>query len=161
MKSLVIYDSEFGNTEQIAQVVANRLGEFGQARTLRVEIADPQDLEGIDLLVLGSPTQGWRATQPFKSFVDLFPEGSMDGLPAAVFDTRFKMTEVLTGSAAKRSSKQLRKLGLELLLPPESFFVKSKEGPLYEGELERAASWAVKLAETYQEKHPDIVLQAI
>lgn len=161
MKTLVIYDSEFGNTEHIARAVAKRLSQFGPARTLRVEIADPEDLEGIDLLVLGSPTQGWRATQPFKAFIDRFPEGSMDGIPAAVFDTRYKMTEVLTGSAAKRSAKQLRKLGLELLLPPESFFVKSKEGPLFEYELERAESWAQALAETYLEKHPDMVEHAV
>lgn len=52
-------------------------------------------------------------------------------------------------SAAPSMAKQLRTMGIELLVQPESFFVKAmkKEGPLLDGELERAASWAHKLSE--------------
>ena len=52
-------------------------------------------------------------------------------------------------SAAPAMAKQLRMMGVELVVSPESFFVKSmkKEGPLPPGEMERAASWATKLSE--------------
>jgi hypothetical protein len=58
-----------------------------------------------------------------------------------VFDTRMRMIKLLTGSAAEGAARTLKNLGAELLLPPESFFVKAMEGPLDDGEVERAAAW--------------------
>ncbi len=82
-----------------------------------------------------------------------------DGLrdvKVAAFDTRFKADEVesrLTrfvvrkgGYAAPRIAEQLEKAGGTLAAPPEGFFVVEKEGPLREGELERAAAWGAALA---------------
>jgi hypothetical protein len=36
----------------------------------------------------------------------------------------------------------LRKLGGKRIVPLETFHVMEREGPLYEGEIERAAEWA-------------------
>jgi hypothetical protein len=46
------------------------------------------------------------------------------------------------GYAAKPISDRLEKKGGELAVPPEGFYVDGTEGPLTEGELERAADWA-------------------
>jgi hypothetical protein len=46
------------------------------------------------------------------------------------------------GYAAGRMAESLKKKGVSLVVPPEGFFVKDREGPLKEGELERAADWA-------------------
>ena len=46
------------------------------------------------------------------------------------------------GYAAKPISEKLRRKGGELIVAPEGFFVKDVEGPLKEGELERAEAWA-------------------
>ena len=69
----------------------------------------------------------------------------MSGLVVACFDTRFHKPRWLTGSAARFMAKRLSKMGFLLLGPSESFFVKGKEGPLEDGELERAEIWAFKL----------------
>ncbi|HEX2369420.1 MAG TPA: hypothetical protein VHM94_09330 [Acidimicrobiia bacterium] len=75
----------------------------------------------------------------------------LDGLPkveagrAACFDTRFDMARLLTGSAAKTMARKLRHLGYEIVVEPESFFVDDTEGPLKEGELERAQLWGAEL----------------
>ena len=66
---------------------------------------------------------------------------------AAAFDTRFDKPTFLTGSAAKGIAKRLRAKGYTLVTPPESFFVDGTEGPVHEGDLERAAEWAAGLRE--------------
>ena len=54
----------------------------------------------------------------------------------------------LFGYAAKPISDRLKKKGGELIIPPEGFFVEGIEGPLKEGELERAADWAKQIIAT-------------
>ncbi len=48
-------------------------------------------------------------------------------------------------TAAPRLSKKLRKLGGQQVARPETFFVAGREGPLFDGELERAEAWAAAL----------------
>jgi hypothetical protein len=50
-------------------------------------------------------------------------------------------------TASKRLAKELRRLGGKLVLPPEIFHVMEREGPLYEGEIERAQEWASSILE--------------
>jgi len=142
MNALVVYDSTFGSTERIAGAIADSLEERGSVRLLRVAKAQPVDLEGIDLLVLGCPTQRHKPTAAVQAFLASIPRGILGGMRAAAFDTRYRKPRLLTGSAARAIAKRLRKAGASLLLPPESFFIAAREGPLEEGELERAADWA-------------------
>jgi flavodoxin len=142
MNTLVLYDSQFGNTEQIAQAIANALSAYGPARVERVTQSRPSAVTGVDLLVVGCPTQKWHTTPEMKAYLALLPSGVMRGIAAACFDTRFDRSSWLTGSAAKGIAKQLKKMGATLIMPPESFFVEAMEGPLASGELERATRWA-------------------
>jgi hypothetical protein len=66
----------------------------------------------------------------------------LQGISIACFDTRFRKARWLTGSAAGVMARILGRAGITLLIPPESFFVVGTEGPLCDGELERAAAWA-------------------
>jgi flavodoxin len=154
MNTLVVYDSQYGNTECIAQIIAETLGEFGQAQAIRVDPAHPVSFQGVDLLILGSPTQGMQPTPTMHAFLEKVSPASLRGLAVACFDTRFRGL-LWKSSAAPRMVKQLRTLGVEPIVPPESFFVKAMkaEGPLLPGEVERAANWARMLftkAETSQ-----------
>src|SRR5687768_7425824 len=56
MKSLVVYESRFGNTALIARAVADALRERGSAHMLPVDEVTAADLDGLDLLVVGGPT---------------------------------------------------------------------------------------------------------
>jgi flavodoxin len=142
MNALVVYDSTFGNTESLAEAIADVLAQRGTARLLRVNKVQPGDLEGIDLFVAGCPTQRRKPTPAIVAFLAVTPAQALEGVRAAVFDTRYRRPRLLTGSAAKDVAKRLRKAGAALLLPPESFFVSGREGPLEEGELDRAGEWA-------------------
>jgi len=149
MKALVVYDSVFGNTEQIAQAIGDALGSQENVATVQVSSVKPEHLAGVELLVVGSPTRGFRPTEAITSFVK---KTSTSGVKVAVFDTRFSEDDVesfalrlllrIGGYAAKRIADRLKKSGGELIAPPEGFIVKDTEGPLKEGELERAADWA-------------------
>jgi len=46
------------------------------------------------------------------------------------------------GYAAPRISEELEKKGGQVVQPPEGFIVLGTEGPLQDGEPERAATWA-------------------
>ncbi len=153
MNALVVYDSQYGNTERIAQAIAEALRASGQARTARVSALGPDELQGIDMLIIGSPTQGWRPTAPIQSFVKSLPVGRMRDVDVTCFDTRFQKPRWMTGSAAIIIGKRLHELGIPLIAPPESFFVNANEGPLHTGELERAADWARTLINLTQ-LHP-------
>ena len=148
MNALIVYDSQFGNTERVAQRIASTLSEFGQARAVHVAQVYSSELQGVDMLILGCPTQAMRQTPTMQSFLASIPRELLRGLSVACFDTRFRGGFWML-SAAPGMAKQLRTMGIELLVQPESFYVKSmkKEGPLLDGELERATSWAHKLSE--------------
>ncbi len=150
MNALVIYDSTFGNTEQIARAISDTLGERASVGLLRVGKAGTSDLEGLDLLVLGCPTQRHKPTPAIQAFLGSIPRGSLHELPAAAFGTRYRKSRLLTGSAARSIAKKLKKAGASLLLPAESFFVVGREGPLEEGEFQRATDWAREVLKRFE-----------
>jgi len=152
MKTLIIYDSMYGNTEKIARAMGDAVPE--NVKVIHAGEASPSELESIDLLIVGSPTQGFKATQPVKTFIERIHESTLKGMKVAAFDTRMPEADVgkglrfimrTGGYAAPRIAKAFKKKGGNLVVPPEGFFVKDKEGPLKEGELERAASWAKRV----------------
>lgn len=155
MNTLVVYDSKYGNTERIAQAIAGTLCAFGQAQAVRVDRAHPVSFQGVDLLMLGSPTQGFRPTPGMQSLLGNVSSQRLRGLAVACFDTRFR-GRLWKSSAAPRMARQLRTLGVEPIVPPESFFVRAmkKEGPLLAGEVERAATWARMLFTKAEASHP-------
>ncbi len=149
MNTLVVYDSQFGNTEKIAHKISETLGEYGSSRALRVTEFTTDTLHGIDLLILGCPTQAWNATPHMQNLVEALKHHESQGLAIAEFDTRLDKPRWLTGSAANLMARQVKHVGVPLL-SPESFFVIGREGPLEPGELEHAESWAHALHDAFQ-----------
>jgi flavodoxin I len=147
MKTLVIYDSFYGNTEKIARAIGGAI--TGEVKVLRPGEVNPSELQSLDLLIVGSPTQGGRPTKAIQDFLNKLSEPAVKGISVAAFDTRFSTKLVgIFGYAAGKIADSLRRKGGTLLLPPEPFFVKGKEGPLKEGELERAAGWVKRVLES-------------
>ena len=142
MKTLVVYDSLYGNTAQVAAAIGAAVR--GESRVLRVGQAKPSELGSFDLVIVGAPTQGGRATEAMRAFLARVP--ALDGVKVAVFDTRLRARWVkVFGYAAGKIAESMKTLGATLVTEPEGFIVEGKEGPLVEGELERAAAWAKNL----------------
>ncbi|TNC19336.1 flavodoxin family protein [Amycolatopsis alkalitolerans] len=167
MRILVVYESMFGSTEQVARAIADGLAPVTQAEVVNVDDA-PADLAGVDLLVVGGPTHvhGMSRASTRQSAADRSKEGvrsrergmrewldslgrAPEGLRAAVFDTRVDKARWVTGSAAAGAAKLLRRKHFELVAEPESFLVTGADvAELVGGELARARDWGGALAST-------------
>jgi flavodoxin I len=146
MRALVVYDSFYGNTEEIAKAIGGAIT-GGEVSVLRAGEVGPAELENVSLLVVGAPTQGGRATPQIRDFLKRVSKAEINGVDAAAFDTRVasKVAKIF-GYAAGRIAKELKKKGADLIAEPEGFFVEGTKGPLTEGELERAAEWGKGLS---------------
>jgi flavodoxin len=157
MKGLVIYDSVFGNTEKIAQAIGAVLAERGSVDTLSIGKLTADKMSGLDLLLVGSPTRGFRPTEAISKFLNSIPKNSLTGIRVAAFDTRIWLDTIDSkalrfvvdkgGYAANTIAKSLIKKGGQLVSPAEGFLVTGEQGPLKDGELERANGWARGIAD--------------
>ena len=147
---LVVYDSFFGNTAEIAKTIGEAVG----AAVKKVDSVSPEDLKGIKLLFVGSPTRAFQPTPTIMAFLK-GQKGQLAGVKAAAFDTRIKVEDTssgflrfmigIFGYATPKLVKGLQKTGADIVLEAEGFAVLDSEGPLAEGELDRARAWAVKI----------------
>lgn len=169
MKAIVVYESVYGNTRDVAQAVADGLGE---ADVVPVHEAAKRSLDG-DLLVVGGPTHmhGLATTRSRRMAVAAVHEDGgppfvepgatqepglrawlkdlprREGAEAAAFDTRLDQAPWLSGVASRGIANRLRRHGYHILAT-ESFLVVDSEGPLNDGELDRARAWGRLLAES-------------
>ena len=157
MKALVIFDSQFGNTERLAEVISRRLG--ADAPLWAADGAAKAALVRRDwnLLVVGAPTQNHTVSATMRALLQGVPYGALKDARVAVFDTRYRMPRFLMGSAADWVARRLTLAGAALVVAPESFFVERDTPPpgeqrrhdherLEAGEEERAQAWANALA---------------
>jgi hypothetical protein len=163
MKTLVVYESMFGNTEEIANAVAAGLGESVDVQV--AEVADaPTDPSDVELIVAGGPTHAFSMSRE-NTRTDAISKGAHEGerefglrewmaaLPSGnhtekmtTFDTKIKSMRHLPGSAAKSAAKAAHRHGYESLSKAESFYVEDIDGPLLDGEIDRARAWGRRLA---------------
>lgn len=152
MKILVVYDSFFGNTEKVAQSITQTLKQGHTVEVKRVSQVEKSDLQNLDLIILGSPTRGFRPSEATQTFLKEISASELAGVKAAVFDTRIDVATIksgllrsivrMGGYAEKAMGSMLAKKGATLVGSTEGFIVLDREGPLKDGELERAAVWA-------------------
>jgi flavorubredoxin len=162
MKALVVVESVFGNTQRIAEAIAQGLSMRMDVRTVDVGDAPTTVDTDVDLLVVGGPTHAFGLTRAstrksaaeqsegsavaaevgLREWLDALSNGQV---AAATFDTRMDHPR-LPGSAAAAARKQLKRLGYHMAGRPESFRVSGTSGPLLDGEVDRARVWGDALA---------------
>jgi len=148
MKTLIVYDSLYGNTKVIAQAVGGALP--GDVQILHVGQVNADDLEAVDLLIIGSPTHGALPTEAIQDLLEKIGRPARQGARVATFDTRLSwgFLERWGGFAAPKMADTLRAKGWTLMCAPEGFIVRGlRKGPLTRGEADRAAAWAERLVE--------------
>ena len=169
MKALVVYESMFGNTEQIARAVAAGLAESMEVQLVDVADAPIEADPTIELIVAGGPTHAFSMSRT-STRADAVTKGAHEGgtefglqewldeLPAgqhtekiATFDTKIESMRHLPGSAAKGAAKAARRHGYEPAAKAESFYVRDLDGPLLDGEIDRALHWGRQLAGSIQQ----------
>jgi hypothetical protein len=168
VRALVVYESMFGNTRDVAQAVADGIGTAMAVDLVEVSKAPTSIPADVALLVVGGPTHAHGMTKPesredsarragdrlvshgigVREWLERLapPTGTIG---AAAFDTRIKGPRLLWGSAAEAVGKRLRALGFREIASPEDFLVGGPTGPMFDrlipGEVERAGAWGARL----------------
>ncbi len=150
MQTVIVFDSKFGNTEKIAEAIARGAGALGTILVVAAGEVSDALAERPDLLLVGGPTQKRAMSPGLRAFLDTVVGQGIQGVATASFDTRYRGSTWLMGSAAGEAAKRLRKAGGHLVSPPESFFT-SRNGQvehqtLEAGEVERAEAWGRAVA---------------
>ena len=167
MRTVVVYESMFGDNRQVAEAIVTGLGDRGViAETVEVGVAPHVVDAGVDLLVVGAPNHAWSLPRPAtredaatKTDEPLVSAGTgvrewleAVTLPAgqrtAAYDTRgsHPKSVVRFDHASTTIEKALARLGGRRLAPAEHFLVADVKGPLEPGELDRARAWGGTLA---------------
>ncbi len=153
---LVVFDSVFGNTEKIARSIAGALAPQTDVEVMSVGQVKTLALTNLKLLIVGSPTRSFRPTPDMTTWLQSLPVNSLAGVKVAAFDTRIpektfkknlflRLFSKMVAYAADPIAKDLVTKGGSLGGSPTGFYVAESEGPLVEGELDRAANWAKNL----------------
>lgn len=155
MNTLVIYDSAYGNTAKIAEVIERVATKFGEAHRVLAEKFTSRDMENVDMLFVGSPTQGGAPTKIIQALLDeRLPQATIDHIKVASFDTRLdinghgfwlKLLMKTIGFAAPKIAHRFGHHSGQLVGTPQGFIVSGREGPLADGELQRAETWARRI----------------
>jgi flavodoxin len=147
MNVLVVYASQFGNTERLARVIGSALEPRHTVRVVAAKDARSLTGDGVDLLLVGSPTQMFGRRLIVRSFLDGLKGHAFGGRAAAAFDTRMGTPTEKNAAASETIAARLQVAGCRLVVPPESFLVAGFTGPLVDGEEQRASTWALDVAE--------------
>lgn len=164
--ALVVYESLFDNTAQVAQAITRGLREAGfEAHSVPVTSLASTGPVQVDLLLLGAPTHAFSLSRP-GSRADAVRQGAPPDRVkigarewissigpdrfgtslAAVFDTRVAKVRRLPLAAGVTAARLLHRRGFRLLRKPVAFLVDGTRGPLVPGEEERAERWGRMLA---------------
>jgi flavodoxin len=86
-KVLIAYFSLRGNTEKMAQYIAEGVRISGQTAEVKkiLEIKKPDALNGFDGYIFGSPTYHRDMAEPMKTFLFLAKNANLEGKPAGAF----------------------------------------------------------------------------
>ena len=170
MRALVVYESMYGNTHDVARHIADGLRPTFEVTVMPAARTTPEDVAEMDLVVVGSPTHVHglprRSTRRAAAEAALQAGGELEldadavgrgvrewfdeigdhqsGL-AAAFDTRIDMSKALTGRASRGIERRLRHRGFDVVAESESFLV-DKKNRLLAGEEQRAMEWGRTLA---------------
>ena len=147
MKGIVVYDTSYGNTKKIAEIIAETLKESG----IEVDLFHVKNVKlsakDYSFLVLGSPTRFGTMSFAMRGFLGKVKNEEWMNKPFTAFDTENpENMEKKEYSAAEKIAEKLRDKKMNQLLPVLKAAVLGQKGPLKEGEIERTKDYAKELS---------------
>ena len=91
MKALVVYESMFGNTEQIARAVAAGISETVDVQLSEVADAPTDPGPDVALIVAGGPTHAFSMSRE-NTRADAISKGALHGMPLHTSRSRARPT---------------------------------------------------------------------
>jgi flavodoxin len=146
MKVLVAYDTKYGNTKKVAELIAEGIKTVEENE---VEINHVNDInlskDNIyDLIVIGSPNHMGSHTKKVKKFITNLSKAPVKGESFAVFDTyQSKDFE----KAVKKLEKQIAETmpDMKKALSGLSIQVTGMKGPILQDDLPKCKEFGTKL----------------
>jgi len=139
-KVLVVFDSNYGNTEKLGREIAAGIEESGLAecKVINIDDVESEDLSVFDGALFGGPIHAFRATRGIKGAVKSAAKKGLNAKLVASFDTYQAPGHV--GKAAQQIESELKKKisGAKVISPGLSALVLDRKGPLKDDELPRA-----------------------
>ncbi|MHA1959245.1 MAG: flavodoxin family protein [Candidatus Thorarchaeota archaeon] len=152
MKSVVVvYESQFGNTELLAQEIAAGIEETGEVKTFltKPKSVEPREIQTADAVLFGSPNHMGRQTRGMKKFIGKLAREGISGKLTACFDTYMGNDE--SKAVHKMEELIIKKLpGLSLVTPGLSALVVGFRGPLAEDVLPKAREFGRQFGQKLQ-----------
>ncbi|MFX0035801.1 MAG: flavodoxin family protein [Candidatus Hermodarchaeota archaeon] len=147
MNILIAYDTKYGNTKKVAELIAEGLKTV-EGNTVSLENVKEINLEKdetFDLILIGSPNQMGAHISSVKKFIKKLASSSLKGNSFAVFDTYVKKD---FEKATKKMEKQIAKVmpNMKKVSSGLSIKVGGMKGPIIEEELPKCKEFGIKLA---------------
>jgi flavodoxin len=147
LKIIVIYESKYGNTKRVAELIIEGMNEINETEASLKEIkeVDLKTISDYDVIIIGSPNHMGGPTRGIKGFIDKLSKIKLEGKMFAVFDTYMgKDFE----KALKKMEKQINKRvpGLKQLTDGLSIKVQGMKGPIVESELTKCKEFGKNIA---------------
>lgn len=148
VKVIVIYDTKYGNTQRVAELIAAGIGE-GSGIKLVVsnfkEIKDLNTLNEYDVILIGAPNHFGAPTKAIKKFIDKLAKIPLQGKKYAGFDTYIsKDFEMAVKKLEQKVSDKLP--SFQQIAPGLSIKVEGMKGPIIEEEIPKCKEFGKKIA---------------
>jgi flavorubredoxin len=151
MKALILFRSYFGNTKQVAEVIAREITVLGDEPIVQDLRTKLPDLQSFDFIFIGAPTRMARVNRKALRALKRLHKKRVGQKPIAVFDTygpvptkpkeMEKAKKWLEPGAAGKMLEVAKGLGLNVYAKTLRCEVQGMKGPLGNGGQERAASF--------------------
>lgn len=158
MKVLIAYDTKYGNTQRVAELIADGLKAAGAVAVVEsMKKVNIDEAVGFDAILIGSPNHMGRPTRTFKKFVGKLQKANLKEKTLAAFDTYVGQKDeqdiIHPGGgefqkALRRMEEQLKtKLpNLKLIIPGLSIAVGGMKGPIIDADLPKCNEFGQKIA---------------
>ncbi len=147
MKVLIIFDTKHGNTQQVADLIADGINsvEGNETEVVNVNDFEPNEDKTYDLILIGSPNHVGSHVKSIKKFIKNLPSGNVKASSFAAFDTYMSKD---FEKAVKKMEKQISENlpNSTKALPGLSIKVGGMKGPILEEELSKCKEYGITLA---------------
>ena len=146
MKALIVYDTKYGNTKKIAELIAEGINsvEGNEITINNVKDVDLNKENSYDMILIGSPNHVGSHTKSVKKFINKLLEALLKINSFAVFDTYLSKDFEKT---VKKMEKQIseRMPDLKKAAPGLSIKVEGMKGPITEIDLPKCKEFGINL----------------
>ncbi len=160
MNILIIYDSYFGNTKQVALDYQAELEKEFFVTVTKVTELVKANISQFDILIFGAPTRAFNISKQMRKVL-MNKTFNFADKAVFVFDTRTDEGQMKKkflkglmnrfGYAAEKMEKILKKQNANIIMPYKYYFVEDVEGPLEAKLIEKVKADTKKLTEIIKE----------